>query len=111
LLTISSAVIIGCCPGLYREAKIISSKSNNNYYNNRGYNPGGGYRFGSSGQHRSESRVAGGPDIRLESYPQPAAKDRDDGSSQEDLVETLDKNQIRVTRSVHVRETEAGHAI
>lgn len=99
-----AAVIIGCCPGLYREAKIISSKSNN-YYPERGYN--GGYRFGSNGQHRSESH---GPDIRLSNYPRPGVKDRDDGSSQEDLVETLDKNQIMVTRSVHVREQDLAEA-
>jgi hypothetical protein len=96
-----TAVIIGCSPGLYREAKIISSKSNN-YYPGRGYNQG--YRFGSNGQHRCESH---GPDIRLNSYPRPAAKDHDDGSSQEDLVRTLDKNQIRVTRTVHVRDQDA----
>lgn len=33
--------------------------------------------------------------------------DRDEGSSQEDLVETLDKNQIRVTRTVRVQEYES----
>lgn len=93
-LFLEIAVIIGCGPGLYREAKIVSS-SRNKYYNNDS-NGAGVYGKVTNGRSRTG---AAGPDIDLLNYPR-ATVQVDNSSSQEELVRGRDN--ITVTRSIIV---------
>lgn len=94
-----AAVIIGCGPGLYREAKVVSSSRQNYYGGNQYHRHDGPYPLGSGSRNKS---AAGGPDIKLHSYPRAVVNINNEGSSQEDLVTGKDK--IMVTRSVTVRD-------
>ena len=92
-----TAVIIGCGPGLYREAKVISS-SRNKYYNES--NGAGIYGKGATGRSRATGIQ---PDIDLQSYPR-ATVQVDNTSSQEELVHNGDN--IMVTRSIMVSRND-----
>lgn len=101
-----TAVVIGCGPGLYREAKIVSSSRHKYYQNN--YNPsgqnGGNYAKNASARSKSEGVPPG--DINLEGYPRATVLVNNSSSSQEELFHPMGKDDIMVTRSVMVSASD-----
>ncbi|KAI6778064.1 uncharacterized protein J7T54_007672 [Emericellopsis cladophorae] len=100
------AVIIGCGPGLYREAKVLKSGGRLTYNQNYDYNPGGGYIKATSGRSRNKYEDGTLNDNEMMNCPRATAQINNPSDSEEDLFPQRGGKNIRVTTSVVVSQNE-----